>query len=697
MTDLPDNDTSWLSNPAPPPRSMDPVMTRPAAQPDEKPARKAPARPKPALRPVEQLADDIEGAPEADAGDPPPDPSRPDPARTADQPKPRPRSDRGQDDGSPPPRDRGRPKGQIWDGCPVKPLGVNGSTSYFLDVLGQMRGVGKLERMTIMHLFGHRYGSLCDAFPQWTTPRDDEPPKKKAGKFEGDAAAAAMTMAASEKGLFDPESAVRGVGAWADDDGQLVYHMGDEVLIGGKAHEPGTHQGKIYPAFPAIPHPAPAGEDHDDPVPHILAVLETWNWRRKSLDAYLSLGMIGCLILGGAFSWRPAFWLTGGAGAGKSSFQLLLQLLLGGEKGLIQSPDSTARGIAALLGQSTLPVGLDEMEPDENSQKNKAIIDTARVAASGGRWVRGSSDQKGSSGQLRSTFLFSSIIVPGVLQSEDLQRIIKLLLDPLPEGSKPPDLTPALWRKRGAVLKRQMIDRWHDWAERLRRWRAALEGVKITGRPADNWGTVLAMADMMSRAALPTPELCSQWVSQCAPFIETEKREAGNDATEFLTHLMSREFDVFRRGEKFTVAQWLQVAAGSPGAPPGLLGDFGHDPDDRRRRSEAANRALAKANLKIVANGKDEPFLFIGYEKVQALLELFSGSRWAGGAWRQSAERVQGAFVTDLTRTLAGVRSRGTNIPVSSLPGLMDAPEATMSTRTPPPPAKTPDDMEDFA
>lgn len=632
------------------------------------PVAKPKAKPKVTnLRPLDKLADQVDQAPVAaegrppPAGDPGPSPEAPSEALPPAEPGGKPSKD--------------RPRGEIWDGCPVKPLGKNGGTMYFLDTLGQLRRIEKLDAQSIMNLFGQMWPKLCHHFPQWTPGSEDKPPRRKENRFDQTAAALIMGGACAEKGLFDPENAVRGVGAWTDDDGTLVYHTGDTLIVGGKAQTPDTHQGHIYPACPKIPHPAEAAKD-DGIVRKILDTLATWNWTRPEIDPMIALGTIGVQAFGGALDWRPAYWFTGGASTGKSSLQRLFLHMHGGEKGLVQSTDATARGIASLLGQSTLPVALDELEPgDAGSTKERDIIQTARVAASGGRWARGSSDQKGSTGQIRAAFLFSSIIIPGVLKSQDLQRIIILSLNPLPEGAKPPDLRADTWRKRGAELKRMVIDRWSSWTERLELWREAFAEVGIHGRDADNWGTTLAMAHMLTSEALPTVEELAGWCAKVSAAILPDLGEAGNDATEVCTYLLSQEFDVFRRGERFTVAQWVQVAAGSPGAPPGLLGDFPQDTIGRRDRAEAANRALAKAAMKVVANGLDEPFLFLGYKTVKPLLTLFEGSQWAGGAWKQSAARIKGARASTLSRTLAGIPTRGTEIPLSSLAGIMDAPD----------------------
>lgn len=666
MTGEPNND-DWLTNPAPPPRAIG----APAHQPPPKPAPK-PGKPNVTpLRPIQALAAELDGAPVAaePAAGAAPAPSGPPsgPPTGAALPPAEP--------GGRPSRER--PKGDIWDGCPVKPLGVNGAIYWYLDVHGQLRGVGKHDAQAIMMLFGRMIPQLCYHFAQWARDPDSGEMRRKPHRFDQTTAAMEMMQACSERGLFDPEGAVRGVGAWTDDDGRLVYHAGDRLWIGTDQADPGTHDRRIYPAAPAVPHPALTVSDAADPVARLDEVLATWHWERPDLDPTICLALVGVQMMGGALPWRPAFWFSGGAGTGKSTLQKLILHLHGGEKGLIQSTDATARGIASLLGQSTLPVALDELEPgDAGSTKERGIVELARVAASGGRWARGSSDQKGSTGQLRSTFLFSSILVPGVLKSQDLQRIILLNLLPLAEGSSPPDLRADTWRKRGAAIKRLLIDRWPSWSRRLELWREACAAQGVTGRDADNWATVLAMAQIIRSAELPAGDEMDGWARKVARIVKSRDGEAHTDADEVLVHLMSQKLDVFRRDRTYSVAQWVMVAADLPGAPSDLLSDFGSDADGREKRARRANELLAPYAIRVIREQGQEPLIFIGNKKVQPLLDLFRDTQWAGGAWSQSLLRVAGAVPSPIPRRLsgAGIQCRGTDVPIRAIPGLMDFP-----------------------
>ncbi len=618
------------------------------------------------------------------ATDEPPITASPPPA--SDQPSP----NVGEDASAPPDPDgyrhKDRPSGQIWQGCPVTPLGHLDGIYFYLDPHGQLRRLTKHDAQSISMLFAGSLHKLYHGFPKMVVDKKTGALFRKQKHFDHQLALDAMVSACGECGIFSPEGSIRGVGAWADDEGRLIYHMGDTVLIDGQEVTPSRHQNRIYTAAPAIPHPArPA---RSDAVDRLREAASTWNFTRPDIDVELVIGMVGVLMMGGALDWRSTFWLTGGAGTGKSDFQRMVLHLMGGEAGLVQSVNTTASGISSKLGYSTLPVSCDELDRDaDDARKVKAIIELARVASSGGVWMRGSSDQKGTSGQLRSTFMFSSILIPGGMDAQDRQRLIILSLDGLPEGAVPPSLRADTWRGRGAAIKRDLIDRWPSWAARLDLWLEAFQVKRITGRAAKNWATTLAMAQMMRTSEMPSVEEMAGWVAKVALHIAGEPEE--NDANEVLMHLLTTVYDPFRRGDQYTLAQWFQVAAGLPSGPAGLC-------DGAADRRKAADAQLARLMIKVITHrdGSD-PCLFVGNAKARPLLELFQTTKWAGGAWKQSLGRIKGASVPDKTVSRAGVDTRGVLIPFTSIPSLAvfaqhhDVPDA-------PPPSQPVPGMEDY-
>lgn len=645
------------------------------------------------IRPLDRLADDLDNAPTVAGPTPPDDDWMPDYSQQAsenpgdglDPPDDDPRDDQPDPDDAP--ADQGghrrggdRPRGEIWKGCPVKPLGYLGATYYYLDPLGQLRGLTKHDAQNIMMLFAGKLPRLYFAFPKMVASKGGGV-YRKPEHFEHQLACSAMITACGERGLFNPEGAVRGVGAWTDDDGNLVYHTGDKILIGTEALEPAMHDGKIYPAYPAIPHPAAPPKDaaKDDAAQHLLDTADTWAWERPDIDPYLLLGIFGVQAIGGALAWRPTVWVAAERGAGKSSLQELLKHLHG-PKGLIQSTDTTKSGITSQIGHSSLPVALDELEPsDAGSGKEKAIIDLMRIASSGGQWFRGSADQKGASGNVYSSFMASSILIPGALTAADRSRMIIMSLKTLPESTPPLKLRAETWRKRGAAIKRALIDRWPTWQIRYDLWREALEPHKISGRNADNYATVLAMAQMAQSAELPTAEELTGWAAKVAAHVRSGLDEIGSDATDIITHLLSQQFDPFRRGERLTIAAWIKAAGWRPRAgrrlfaTSGQTDDYVGDLEDKGTiadHAKKANLSLSAVGLRVIGT-PEAPELFIATAQLQGLKDLFERSAWNNGGWSQSLKRVKGAYSPTNPRNLDGQQTKGTVIPFSSMPGLM--------------------------
>lgn len=590
-------------------------------------------------------------------------------------------------------RDLKRQPGEIWPDCPVKPLGVNGDLFFYLDRLGQMRALKKHEGQAMMALFLDRIEMLCRQFPTYDKQGD-----RVMGKFNQMHASTAMITACAEKGLFNPAGTVRGVGAWRDDNGNLIYHCGKHLLTAEGEQDPADIDGKIYPAYPPIPAPAPP-DSTGDPAPDVLGLLTTWAWQRPDVEPMLSLGMIGVLMLCGALDWRPAFWLTGDKASGKSTFQDFIKHLMGGDKGMVQSTDATKSGITSRLGHSSLPVLLDELEPgDEGSSKERDIILLARVASSGGQWLRGSADQTGAGGNVYSAFLFSSILIPGSMGPQDRSRLITLNLDTLPKDAAKPVMDPRTWRKKGARLKRILISRWATWEERLALWRVALADAGMGGRNGDNYATTLAMADMALHEALPTPDMLKGWADKIAKAARRDTDEIGSDAEDMIQHLIGQPYDVYRRGEMFTVAHWIMAAAALPSAPRELVtsGDALVEPSDTDRAAAAkrANEKLAKAGLRVKGAG-DAAELFIANQPIPGLTKLFEHSRWARGVWAQSAKRVPGAQYQENSLRLAGQRTKGYYIPLRSIAGMLDFPMDRAPVERAPMPS-TPEEFEDY-
>lgn len=512
-------------------------------------------------------------------------------------------------------------------GCPVTPLGVSGEISYYLDAMRQLREVhaDKHSRLRISHMFGAKNYLLEEFWPR--KQQDKETGEWTITGWKPEIAAAELMASSASRGLWDAKSRQRGRGAWLDDDGRLLLHCGDVILVGGKWHEPGVFGRYVYPAGAPIMRPstAPVHQGHDNPVEWLFALLNSWNWRRKDIDALLLLGWIGASILGGALDWRPLTWITGGSGTGKSTLHELIGLLFG-ENGLLQTSSTTSAGVWQTLQHDTIPVNIDELEARADNRKTEQTIDLARWAASGAKIFRGGGEHKSVEFTARCCFLFSSEFIPP-LRSADRNRMAILELEPLGK-EKPPLFDADHLRKVGEKLRRRLVDGWPRLTEELDTYRSSLAAVGHTARGQDVFGTLLAVANIL----LHDHAVDGDTLAEHAKALDAEQlAEISDNATEqerCLQHMGSTAIPLDASGfTKRATAEWVARA----------LSDSIDD-----NQAEAA-RVLGMYGLKIVKH-EDAQFLAVANSHVE-LNKIFEGTPFLGGVWSQALRRLDGAVV----------------------------------------------------
>ena len=572
-----------------------------------------------------------------------------------------------------------RDMGEIWPDCPVRALGVHGDTFFYLDWLGQLRAIRKHEKDTISAIFGGRTDLLQDWFPQFNRSGN-------ASGWSQETARSCMHRACTEKGVWNAFERVRGLGAWPDDEGGVILHCGDAVLHKGVWKVPGEIDGYVYPSAVVIPRPLDAldGEADHSPAQQLLDLLGTWNWLRKDVDAYLLLGWICGAIFGGSLDWRPLIWITGDMGTGKSTLHKLIRHVMGGEGAILQSTDATEASVRQFLMQSTVPVALDEIEAEADGRKVQAVIKLARQAASGGVILRGGADHKGQEFKARSSFLFSSILVPALLD-QDISRIALLELMPLPRDTPPPKIEPRHWLRIGRAIRTRVIDGWDRLHDTLELYRQALVAEGHPQRGADQFGTLLALADLALYDATPSPDRCQAWAQKLSATVIDEQTDKAADWQRCLNHLFGQQLDVYRGGERLTVGQYVLRAA--------ELADGDYEP-------RAAQRALATVGIRVYGR-KDCAELAIANAH-PGLARCFEQTQWHAGAgqrgvWAQAIKRIPGSFSTGSLRfDLVGSRAR--RFPLRAVPAFLDDHEMQQAAQPDAAPNSEPDnDFNDFA
>jgi len=558
----------------------------------------------------------------------------------------------------------GKPFKPLPADCPVTCLGVDGSTYYFIDALGQFvpKEAGELGQNGVDDLFKAKHAQ------RWA---DEHFPRvNQHGDINGidrDRLKRALVAAcgeASTGGTFEPMQRVRGVGAWRDDASRLMWHMGDAIVSWEeegreRSQSPGQIGELVYPMGARQPRPLsrseaiastwdPAAGTWSGPAGELLQLYRRWQWARGELDARLHLGFTGCAIVSGALQWRPSEWFTGDYSNGKSELQRVTYTAMGGaQRCVVQSDDASGAGIWQRLGFRALPVAIDELEADAENRKRTAIVELMRRAASKGTITRGGADHKAVEFTVTSCFMFSSILrLP--LPPQDLSRLLLMELQPLQGGSGRFRWDAARVGVIGQAFRRRIIDAWSRWDELMAPWWDYLSS-NIGNRSADVFGTVLAMQHALLFDTVATEDDVEELAQPLVPDIKKLLEAAGRDHDQMLGKLGSSLIEPWDKGQRYTVRQLAAIAAQ---LRPLELDEARRDHDERTLlpaeiTPDKAQDGLIRIGLRVVrprvAGRERSPHLAIAMS-ANGLERIFHGTRWQAGVWVQAAKRVPGAF-----------------------------------------------------
>lgn len=544
--------------------------------------------------------------------------------------------------------------------CPVTPLGKLGQVCHFLDEQKQLISLDpqKVGKNHIRNLFG-RKSYLCDQY--W--PRIGE-----AGHVTGwkpEVAGDLLMRACAIAGIFDPQGRVRGRGAWLDDDGNLILHCGNKIYLTGPEdgwRDPDLIGRFVYPAAAELPrpHPLPVNTDLGE---RLLQLFKSWFWARPKIDPMLLLGWNAAAMIGGALEWRPHIWVTGSTATGKSTLQKAMSLLHDGAA--LETGDATEAALRQILKQDTLPVFFDEAEAEEDNRRNKQVTKLARLASSGAQSLRGSQSHDGHGFTVRSCFLFSSILIPEML-TQDRNRLAILELDRIPDGEVEPLLDRKELNEWGEMLRKRLVDHWHRFEPLLRAYEKALAKTGHGGRGQKQFGTLLALADLVLYNAAEDRNV-EFWANELKASTLAEKSNDVADEEEAVLHLVTTILQGKGGDEPEPVSRTILRAT-----------DY---TDGARARERLENHGLRLVAIETKQGGawstKDptteaprELYLAIAANHV-GLNRLFQNTRWSGGGWAQAFRRVGGAVRRHKLR-IAGTSMWAVLVP---LPALIDFPE----------------------
>ena len=278
--------------------------------------------------------------------------------------------------------------------------------------------------------------------------------------------------------------------------------------------------------------------------------------------------------------------------------------------------------------------------------------------------LRGSADHKSFEFQARSAFMFSSTLSPP-LASQDLSRMAILSLNPLAHGPKI-KLNAAEWRTAGREIMAALQAAWPRVDRTIAAYHAALMRQGHSSRGADQFGTLLALADCALYADGPELETCETWAGMLPA---RELNELADDVANHercLKHLGQAQLDAYKGGSKRTVARWVALAKGvgeNRASAEEILQTFGmrvvQSPAPRKFPELAGRWFVAVANSH------------------RNLATLFERSVWATradttGVWKQALARVPGAVEGYVCRLSGGNAERTVLIPLELLADDLD-------------------------
>lgn len=624
------------------------------SRPPEKPAKTGAA----ALAESLQNAETRPRRRRGDDAEPPQDPPRKPPGR------------KGGGDGS------GSDDGEGWfafpKGGPVQPLGIDGKELLFIDANKQF------VRMHPRDLGGHGLSMLYGDRQDYLDATWPRPGKRGASNgLDKERAVRSHIAACSRLGVFDSDNRIRGVGAWTNVDGWLIWHFGDTVLVvepdGTQQWVPvGTVGDHVYPQGVPQVRPAKPKGDAVKEMNRLYELLQSWHWKRGDLDARLQLGWIGCALIGGALRWRPATWASGGQGTGKSTLHdQVLNPVLGGTASVVQTADATGPGLYQALKNRSTPVVFDELEPNpEDRHRVDATIKLAKVSASGARIVRGSPDGAHKEFVARAAFLFSSILIPP-LQPELAMRIAILQLQALGDR-KEPAINGRDMLELGAALRWMLVERWKHWAFRLEEWRLAFRNKGYNARVSDTWGTLLAMADhLLSPVATAEDsprDTFDVWIDRLKPHLDALIEASGSDHARLLQSLLTTTVDPYAKGKRWPLSTLMSVASGRSVK--------GEDPTEGGLLDQPqAETGLASLGMRIMSatpplpsdapEGAPKPAevwcLAVAGNHTE-VNKLLRETKWRSGVYTQTLLRIPGAWSTQ--QRIARQKQQCTMIPL---------------------------------
>jgi hypothetical protein len=558
--------------------------------------------------------------------------------------------------------------GQPW---PLMPLGHFQGIFHFLDVRGQKRELtARLlgRRHDLLSLFGGNDAWLRAQFPQKKLEKsvDAEGADSVVWRtvdFAINDAAAALQRACFDAGLYGDHIQLRQPGIWRDQDSQPVVHCGDQVLIGDRWLPAGEREGnQIWAA--AAPTARPGIPCAVDVGRHIQAGLTTyWRWRECGGPTAM-LGLIANSYLGAALDWRPAAFITGDTGSGKTNLMDVTRAALPLHH---FDNDPTKAGIEQIVAGRAMPIVIDEAADRANQGVGRALADLVLSASSGEgtRGSRGTADGRGRRFELAGLIMMFSINPPD-LEPQHLGRMMLLELMKPDGGADFKREHRALVRfarDHGAALWGRVLGAWDRYQTALERFRQGLGASGCAPREMDQAGALLAGWWILTEEGLPDERGIRAGISalhggeltEPGLIRGAEEIEADSRSRLMLQHLMASMINLHRSSEREPIGKLIEIGLGEtdlerqPDAARALLTDHGIRVVLACQRPGDPNRPLTGCRCNRcwdprgpVPRVSDDAGVWFATQNPE-LRKLFNGTPFEGDRWKHEMMRLHSA------------------------------------------------------
>ncbi|WP_455475318.1 hypothetical protein [Bartonella sp. B17] len=479
------------------------------------------------------------------------------------------------------------------------------------------------------------------------------------------------------RGKFVPHNAIRGRGAWFEND-TPIFHSGDQLIVNGQKQAIGDYQTRyVYDEGEKIPVKLDNPLTTDE-ARQFLALCRSLHWQNP-VSAILLTGWCVLAPVCGFLKWRPHMWISGEAGAGKSTVMDKIVKVALGETAQNVLGNTTEAGIRAMLGQDALPIIFDEAEPRdlESRGRLKTIMDYVRASASEsqGMIYKGTANQDVKGYRARSMFIFSSINMQiegyadesritqlvltkpvGDVESEENKRHYARLLDDI-MTLMTPDFAQRLLAR--TILHLPILRRYVD---------VFTEAATIhfgAQRLGDQIGPMLAGAYIMATTKDITVSDALEWISK-HNWDDMSAKDAPKDNIRFLEHLtgyMVRYSTPEDGNWERTIGELLDIAANAPDNHQdinvGLI---------KNKEKASALRALARLGIRL---GQDKELgtiveISTTYEGFRQ--RILARTEWSGTKYRNILKAVPGAYAGKGNRYFfSGINTPYVAVPIDAL------------------------------